>query len=112
MKIASCKTNHLVSPLGFGMDRATVSWIAEDTASKKQTAARVIVAADAGMSRILHDSGKSAALSSLAVDLPVALAPRTRYFWTVQVWGGAGDTAVSDVNGFETGKREEPWAAT
>ena len=111
MRIVSCKTNRMYQPLGFGMDQATVSWIVEETNSQKQQAARVLVAADPKMGSILYDSGRSSELSSRATALPIKLEPRRRYFWTVQVWGDQGDTAVSAVNWFETGKRNEPWQA-
>lgn len=111
MKISSCKTNHIVNPLGYGMDHTTVSWITGDTSSKRQLAARIVVAADALMTQIIYDSGRSEALSNLATDLPVELQAYTRYYWTVQVWGDAGDEAVSAVNWFETGKRGDGWQA-
>jgi alpha-L-rhamnosidase len=111
VKITSCKTNHMVKPLGYGMQQATVSWITEDTTSKRQVAAQIVVALDDMMSNIIYDSGKNLELSSLAVDLPIELLPYTRYYWTVKVWGDGGDEAVSAVNWFETGKREEGWQA-
>lgn len=111
MKITSCKTNHMTNPLGFGMDQATVSWIAEETNSKKQLAAQVIVSSDAELSDIIYDSGKSNELSSLAVRLPITLVPYTRYYWLVRVWGDAEDEAASEVNWFETGKREDGFKA-
>ncbi len=111
MKISVCKTNHLVNPLGFGMDYATVSWIVEETTSKKQLAAQVIVAKNVGMSEVIYDSGRKPELSNLAVRLPIALSPYTRYYWTVKVWGDGGDEAVSEVNWFETGKQNENWSA-
>ena len=111
MKITTCKTNHIKNPLGYAMDSAVVTWVAEDTASKQQLAAQVLVAADEQMSSILYDSGRQADLSSLGTGLPIELKPYTRYFWTVRVWGDDGDEAVSDVNWFETGKRGESWQA-
>ncbi|MGB4658726.1 MAG: alpha-L-rhamnosidase N-terminal domain-containing protein, partial [Mobilitalea sp.] len=111
MKITSCKTNHIVNPLGFGMNHATVSWITEDILSKKQQAAQIIVARDSAMEEVLYDSGKNTELSNLGSNLPIELTPYTRYYWTVKVWGDAGDEAVSDVNWFETGKREDSWKA-
>jgi alpha-L-rhamnosidase len=71
MKITACKTNHIVNPLGFMMKNVTFSWITEDTASKKQTAAQIKVASDEGLSNILYDSGKSEDISSLAAKIPV-----------------------------------------
>ena len=109
MKIFNCKTNHIPSPLGFAMDSATVSWMTESDISQKQTKARVLVASDPAMTRIIYDS-KEADLSCTGVKLPLPLTPRTAYYWTVQVWGDGGDTAVSTVNCFETGKLEEPLA--
>ncbi|MBP3396983.1 MAG: alpha-L-rhamnosidase N-terminal domain-containing protein, partial [Clostridia bacterium] len=109
MKIFNCKTNHVLSPLGFAMDGATVSWTAESDASKNQIKARVLVALDPSMTQIIYDS-KEADLSCTGVKLPLTLTPRTAYYWTVQVWGDGDDTAISAVNYFETGKREEPLA--
>ena len=111
MKITSCKTNHILNPLGFGMNHATVSWITEDTLSKKQYAAQIIAAKDSNMEEILYDSGKNTELSNLASNLPIELTAYTRYYWTVKVWGDAGDEAVSEVNWFETGKCKDSWKA-
>lgn len=88
------------------MESATVSWVTESDISKKQDKARVVVALDKEMTQVVYDI-TDANLSCTGVKLPVKLAPRTEYYWTVQVWGDAGDTAISTVNYFETGKREE-----
>ena len=109
MKILNCKTNHISTPLGFAMDHATVSWVTESDLSKRQIKARVLVASDPAMTQVIYDS-KEADLSCTGVKLPLTLTPRTAYYWTVQVWGDGGDTAISEVNYFETGKREEPLA--
>ena len=107
MKITNCKTNHIPSPLGFAMDSASVSWVSESDLSKRQTKARVLVAMNADMTDIICDIA-NAELSCTGVKLPIELEPRTAYYWTVQVWGDGGDSAISDVNRFETGKRDEP----
>ena len=109
MKIFNCKTNHLTSPLGFAMDSATVSWVTESDISQRQTKARILVALDKDMTQIVYEITQND-LSCTGVKLPLTLTPRTVYYWTVQVWGDGGDTAVSAVNCFETGKREEPLA--
>ncbi len=109
MKIFNCKTNHLPDPLGFAMESATVSWVTESDVSQRQTKARVLVALDKAMTQVVYDSEKTD-LSCTGVKLPLTLTPRTAYYWTVQVWGDGGDTAVSAVNCFETGKREETLA--
>ena len=108
MKITACKTNHMTNPLGFAMDTAVVSWIAESEISKKQERAQILVASDSEMKNIIYTSDDLANPDSTGTKLPIELQPRTAYYWTVQVWGDQGDTAVSEVNYFETGKREEP----
>ncbi len=107
MKIFNCKVNHLSTPLGFAMDSVSVSWVTESEISKKQTRARILVARDHAMTQVVYDSAETN-LSCTGVKLPLTLTPRTAYYWTVQVWGDGGDTAVSAVNHFETGKLDEP----
>ncbi|MBQ8804359.1 MAG: family 78 glycoside hydrolase catalytic domain [Tyzzerella sp.] len=107
MRIYNCKTNHIVNPIGFAMEHATVSWITESDISKEQVRAQVTVTLDRKMQQVIYTSNPDASLNSTGVKLPITLKPRTRYYWTVQVWGDAGDTAISEVNFFEIGKREE-----
>ena len=107
MKILNCKTNHMHSPVGFAMDYAVVSWIAESNTSVRQEYAQIKVASDPNMQNIIYSSDPLASPDSTGFKLPLELKPRTSYYWTVQVWGDQGDTAVSSVNYFETGKREE-----
>ena len=111
MKLTDLKTNHMVNPIGFQMDRPVFSWQVSGAQGKKQRAARVRVAADEGMTQILADTGWDQTLDSLAVPVELDLAPRTRYYWDVSVESDAGETAVSGPQYFETGKRDEPWAA-
>ena len=95
------------NPIGFAMKHATVSWVTESNQSKEQTCAQVKVALDREMQNVIYVSDSDEPLSNTGVKLPIELMPRTEYYWTVQVWGDAGDTAISEVNYFETGKREE-----
>ena len=111
MRINSCKTNHIVNPMGYAAERVVFSWIAEETRSAKPTAARILVSSDPKMRGILYDSGYDPLLSGIAAEVPVKPAPYTRYYWTVEVRGDCGDGAVSGVNRFETGKMGEPWLA-
>ena len=107
MKILRCKTNHMENPLGFAMEYAVVSWVADSDTSKKQVRAQIKVALDTEMREVIFLSDASENPDCTAVKLPIDLKPRTAYYWTVQVWGDTGDSAISDVNYFETGKREE-----
>ncbi|MCI8633977.1 MAG: family 78 glycoside hydrolase catalytic domain [Lachnospiraceae bacterium] len=112
MRITNCKTNHLTNPLGFDLSNLRVSWIVTETHSQKQAWARIRVALTPDMEPLLYDSGEACEASSLAFPIDLSLQPRTRYYWTVQVMAEGGETAVSDVNWFETAKQEEAWQAS
>ena len=113
MKIGHLKTNHVVNPLGFALDKPTFSWIVEDTVDTVQTAAQVLISLDGAFEQIVFDSGKveGCGIDSLAYRPPIALQPRTRYFWKVRVWGES-ESAESDAAWFETAKMDEGWRAT
>ena len=108
MRIINCRTNHMGAPMGFAMEEAVFSWVTESEQSREQTRAKIRVALDAQMQQVVYTSDPKSNPDSTGFAVPIALMPRTRYYWTVQVWGDGGDTAVSEVNYFETGKREEP----
>ena len=110
MKIVNCEVNHLTSPLGFQMEKTVFSWCVTDTDGKKQRSARILVSLRPDMAEPVYDSGEGN-LDSIAAEIPLELLPRTRYYWTVSVCADNGDRADSDVNWFETGKRDEPWQA-
>ena len=111
MRIEKLRTNHLTNPLGYQFDKPVFSWVVAESTGKTQKSARVRVAADEAMTDILFDTAQSEALSSLAVPVDLNLQPRTRYYWQVSVTAEDGDSGISDVAWFETGKRDEPWAA-
>ncbi len=107
MKLTHLRTNHITEPLGLLMDRPIFSWTAGDTAAKKQTAAQIAVSLGG---QEVYNSGKREDVSSLGFEAPIELAPRSRYDWTVTVWGDNGETASAS-SWFETGKEKEPWQA-
>ncbi|WP_322173522.1 family 78 glycoside hydrolase catalytic domain [Acutalibacter caecimuris] len=107
MKLTHLRTNHIVNPLGLAMEHPVFSWVAGNTIDKKQAAAQITVATGGNT---VFDSGKRADISSLGFEVPIPLAPRTRYDWTVTVWGDGGDCA-SACSWFETAKQDEPWQA-
>lgn len=111
MKIIQLKTNHMENPVGFAINPPIFSWQVEGATGKFQKAARIKVAADPEMTRILADTGWSAELDSLASPMEMVLTPRTRYFWAVSVETDAGEMAESGVSFFETGKMGESWEA-
>ena len=108
MKITRMRANHLETPLGYDLSGLSLSWIPEEARGTKQAAARVRVALDPEMEQTVHDSGSQPGLDSLGYRPALELAPRTRYYWQVQVADDAGDSAAA-VSWFETGKLGEPW---
>ncbi len=110
MKISQLKTNRLVNPLGFAIEKPAFSWIVEDTADTTQTAAQIVVSQDRDFEYIIFDSGRVAgsAIDSLGYYPPIQLVPRTRYYWKVRVWGET-EHAESDIAWFETAKSDEDW---
>lgn len=111
MKIYKMRTNHVVKPMGFSLDNLSFSWVTESEISKKQSAAQVRVAKDERFESMLFDSGKRVDVDSLSFQPDLKLEPRQRYYWQVTVWGDGGDTAVSEIEWFETGKMEQTWSA-
>lgn len=109
MQIYDTKVNHLTNPLGFRMDRTVFSWKVKDAKGTRQNAARIRIASDTAMQKILYDSGWEKEADSLSFPVKSDLKPRTRYYWTVAVESDAGEQETSDVQWFETAKREEDW---
>lgn len=109
MQIYDTKVNHLTNPLGFRMDRTVFSWKVKYAKGTRQSAARIRIASDTAMQEILYDSGWEKEADSLAFPVKSDLKPRTRYYWTVAVESDAGEQETSDVQWFETAKREEDW---
>lgn len=111
MKITNLRTNQIASPLGFQLDRLSLSWVTEVEKKKStfQTAAQVQIATDKNFAKIIFDSGKKEDINSLAYHPNVSLEPRTRYYRHVTVWGDQGDIATSTVAWFETAKMDESW---
>lgn len=107
MKLTHLRINHVETPLGLAMKQPVFSWVAEDTADKRQAAAEIVVRAGG---KTVYDSGRREDISSLGFEAPLELAPRTRYDWTVTLWGDGGDWASAS-SWFETAKQEEPWQA-
>ena len=107
MKLTHLRTNHIARPLGLDMVQPVFSWTAADTPDKTQAAAQITVSAQG---RVVFDSGRREDISSLGFQAPMELSPRTRYDWTVTVWGDGGDSASAS-SWFETAKGDEPWQA-
>lgn len=109
MKIERLKTNHIVNPLGFAIERPVFSYVVTDSTGKCQNAARIRVSLDADMECVVFDSGRDEHISSLAFAPDITMQPRTRYYWNVEVWADNEDHGISETAWFETGKMDEPW---
>jgi alpha-L-rhamnosidase len=112
MKITNLKTNHIVNPLGFAIEKPAFSWAVEDTCDQLQTAAQIWISLDENLEQIIFNSGKAdgPGIDSLAYHPEIQLEPHTRYFWKVRVWGET-ENAESEIAWFETSKMEEAWQA-
>ena len=111
MKIRNLRTNHLENPLGYSMEKPLLTWTAEDSTGACQRAARVQIAMDELFAGCIYDSGLRGDISSLGFVPEMELAPRTRYWWRVEVVADDGDRALSEPAWFETGKRGKAWSA-
>jgi alpha-L-rhamnosidase len=110
MKITHLRTNHLINPLGFYVEKPFFSWITEGTEGNYQEAAQIQVAFEDDFINIIYDSGKQKKISSLGHIVDMKLEPCTRYFWRVKVWTDNGEVIESQIAWFETGKKEEVWS--
>lgn len=104
MKINHLKVNHLTNPLGFDLANPTISYVVTQAAGKRQAFAQVQVSLKEDFSELLYDSGECAAVVSTGFELPITLSPMTRYYWRVRVADETGDSALSDIQWFETAK--------
>lgn len=109
MKIINARTNHLVNLVGYQMERPVFSYQVVEAEGKKQVSGRIRVSLSEDMSETVYDSGAVADMDSIAFPVDLPLKPRTRYYWNVEVKSDAGETAVSETQFFETGKRKEAW---
>ena len=102
LKIERLKVNHISNPVGYAIDRPVLSWVVSESAGTSQKAARIRMAEDAAMERIVFDSGMVKDISSLGFVLPCEVKPATRYWWDVSVEAGNGDYGTSEAAYFET----------
>lgn len=114
MKISKLRTNHIENPIGYTLGQPTVSWIVSDAKGKQSVGARIVVSTDEGFQNKVYDSGKVENADSLGFPLPMKIEDGVRYYWNVQVWDDAGDTAISENAFFEIAKQMESanWIGT
>ena len=102
MVIEKLKVNHLENPLGYRLDGLSLSWVVREAEGSHTAMARVRIALDETMERLVHDSGERTDVSSVNYAPALTLEPETRYFWQVEVWDDAGGYGKSGTAFFET----------
>jgi alpha-L-rhamnosidase len=111
------RVEHLATPLGLDFPTPRFSWKLRGAGpAARQSAYRLIVAPSPAAARTgadaLWDSAKALSCESHLVPYAgPALAPRTRYWWTVRTWDAAGRPGPTASSWFETGFLGAPWPA-
>ncbi|MDJ1136300.1 glycoside hydrolase family 78 protein [Streptomyces iconiensis] len=117
LRVLSTTTEYTDRPLGLDTERPRLSWVlGSDARSQKQAAYRIRVATapDRLGSPDVWDSGRRTSRQSVLVPYGgPALKPRTRYHWSVRVWGEDGSASGwSRPTWWETGTGgEDQWHA-
>lgn len=109
MEIRNMRVNHLKQPLGCQCQYPVFSWVVQGCRGKFQTGAKLEIALDKKMDKVIYDSGWQREIDSLGFCPNVQISPRTRYYWRVKVRTSRGETLVSPADWFETGKMQELW---
>lgn len=110
MKIVDVRVNGIENPVGFAYPKVKVSWKVTDTLEKKQSNVKIAVYEEKkGATPCFEKEGCDLKCTGEVLDMP--LAPRTRYYFWVEVTGESGESARSDIASFETGKMDEAWSA-
>ena len=107
MKIAHLKLNHLENPIGFDIENPTFSFIVEESTGTRLKKAKITVAEDKDMQKIVYDSGDRTDLDPLAFTPDFRFSGGKRYYWTVSAEADDGDRGVSEPAFFEGGKDGE-----
>ncbi|MEY9484437.1 alpha-L-rhamnosidase [Streptomyces calvus] len=116
LRIVRTRVEYAETLLGTDVERPRLSWeLAAPGQGARQSAYRVQVVRDRARwdGRTVWDSGKVASDRTVGVayDGP-ALRPRTRYFWRVRVWDGAGRASRwSEARWWETTLSDQDWRA-
>ncbi|MFV0464487.1 MAG: family 78 glycoside hydrolase catalytic domain [Lachnospiraceae bacterium] len=110
MKITNVRINGIKNPIGYHFDDWICSWKVKDASGKKQENAVIELSREEDFSSVfLKLEGRD--LLSTGVDLGIKPEPRSRYFYRISVTDENGETAVSAIHFFETGKMKETWEA-
>jgi alpha-L-rhamnosidase len=111
LEMARLTTEYAERLLGTDVERPRLGWVlSAEGHGARQTGYRLQVATTAAgfAPPDIWDSGRVESDASVGVEYGgPALQPRTRYFWRVKVWDGAGhESAWSEPTWFETALRD------
>ncbi len=107
MKITDLQLNHKKDPLGYAFPRLRFQWQIEEAQAPADTVRLWVWDQES----CVFDSGETAPGSFDGMEVSLALAPRRRYDWQVQVTLADGSRGESEKAWFETAKQDEPWEA-
>ncbi|MBR5035377.1 MAG: family 78 glycoside hydrolase catalytic domain [Bacteroidales bacterium] len=108
--VSQLRCEYLDNPIGIDAYQPRFTWIIQDNRRNvQQEFYRLIVAQDPQLKGIIWDSGEVSSSDMRAVYDGPDLAPRTRYWWSVEIRGNRGKYHRPKSVFFETGKCSEPW---
>ena len=110
IRITDMRTNGLQHPQGTDPETKPVfSWIlASDKPNTFQKAYRIVVTSQG---KTLWDTGRVNSDNSVTINYEGALAPDTKYNWTLQVWDNHGFVSKKSASYWQTGLRTIDWKA-
>ncbi|MBP2655653.1 MAG: alpha-L-rhamnosidase [Firmicutes bacterium] len=115
IQVVSLKCEYRINPLGIDVLKPRLSWKLQTQARNiMQSAYRILVATDEVFNNIVWDSGQVMSDQSVHVEYNgEVLIQRTRYYYKVQVWDGAGNESLWSKAAFwETGLlKSSAWVA-
>lgn len=109
VKIRDLKCNHIDNPIGFNLEKPSLSWVVEAANGTVQSQ-QVVISTDCDMKTVVYESPRSKTIRSIGLIPSLQLQPCTRYYWLVRVWTDT-ETISSNLAWFETAKMEQEWKA-
>lgn len=113
MKITNLRTNHIKNPVGYDFSSLYFSWEVSEVAGKQTVNVRIKIWEDEPLKEdnLIFDSKSQNAQQKFDMKVQIPLKSCKRYYWTVWVCTDIGERMESAPAFFETGKRDEAWAA-